>query len=187
MSKKVAVIIGSSRPSRIGANISNWVLTKLPKSENVIYEIVDLAEWKLPLLNEPLQAKLHKYEFEYTKEWGAKIEEFDGFVFVTPEYNAGYSAVLKNAIDYLYDEWKDKPATIVSYGWSGGASANNQLREVLIRIGLKITDTLPKLNFSGDIFDEQAQVKDVEQAFGSHANEIQKAGEELTVLIEDVA
>lgn len=179
MSKKIAIIIGSSRPSRIGADISNWVLNNLPVSENIHYELVDLAEWNLPMLNETNQPSMHKYEHEHTKKWSAKIEQYDGFVFVTPEYNAGYSAVLKNAIDYLYDEWKEKPATIVSYGWSGGASANNQLQAVLNRIGFKVIEINPELSFGKDFFNESHQIKDIENALKNKEDDINRAGSEL--------
>lgn len=179
MSKKIAVITGSTRPTRIGANITNWVVTKLPQFDDVSYEVVDLADWDLPMFNEPLPPMMGQYQHEETKKWSAKIGEFDGFVIVSPEYNAGYPAVLKNAIDYLHAEWKEKPVTIVTYGYSGGASANNQLKDVFVRLNSKVTETRPTLTFSDGIFGDDYQIKDIEAAFGASTSDIQKAGQEL--------
>lgn len=179
MGKKVAIIIGSTRPTRIGANVANWVITKLPESSDVTYELVDLADWNLPLFNEPLPPMMGQYQYEETKKWSAKISEFDGYVVISPEYNAGYPAVLKNAIDYLHAEWKEKPVTIITYGHSGGASANNQLKDVFVRLNSKVTETRPILTFSAGIFSDDYQIKDIEAAFGSSAADIKKAGEEL--------
>lgn len=179
MSKNIAVIIGSTRPSRIGANVTNWVLGKLPQNSDVKYELVDLAEWNLPLLDEVKMPSKGEYEHEHSKKWSAKISEFDGFVVVSPEYNAGYPAALKNAVDYLYSEWLDKPVTIITYGWSGGASSNNQLHEVFTRLKMKITETNPKLYYGEDFFDENDQIKDIEASFGKFSTDITQAGEEL--------
>ncbi len=151
---KIAVIIGSSRPGRIGLSVANWVIDLLPKTDEVIYELIDLQKESLPMFDEKFAPMLGKYENAHTKKWADKINDFDGFVIVTPEYNAGYPAVLKNAIDYLKAEWQDKPVTIISYGHGGGASSNHQLAEVFTRIGSRITETLPTLFFSQDIFDE---------------------------------
>lgn len=179
MSKKIAIIIGATRSSRIGANVTKWVLSKLPQNDNVAYEVVDLAEWNLPFLDEPKIPSKGDYQLDHTKKWSAKISEFDGFLVVSPEYNAGYSAPLKNAIDYLYTEWLEKPVAIVTYGWTGGASANNQLGEVFTRLKMKVVASKPKLYFGDDFFDENDQAKDIEASFGKYSAEITKAGEEL--------
>jgi NAD(P)H-dependent FMN reductase len=179
MTKKVAVIISSTRPTRIGAHIANWVVTKLPQNADVSYEIIDLAEWNLPMFNEPLPPMMGQYQFDETKKWSAKVKEFDGIVVVSPEYNAGYPAALKNAIDYLSVEWKEKPVTIVTYGYTGGASANNQIKEVFVRLNAKVTETLPTLSFTDGIFGDDYQIKDLDSAFGKHATDIEKAGIEL--------
>ena len=146
------------------------------------YELVDLAEVNLPMFNEPMPPMMGQYQFDYTKEWSAKIGQYDGFVFVSPEYNAGYPAVLKNAIDYLCNEWADKPVTIVTYGYTGGASANNQLKEVFERLKMKVTTTLPTLFFSEGIFGTDYQITDIDTAFAKNASDIAKAGAELLAL-----
>lgn len=182
MSKKVGIIIGSSRPSRIGANITNWVSSKLPKSVDIVYEIVDLIEADLPLLDEVMPPMMGQYHNEHTKKWSEKVKGLDAFVVVTPEYNAGYSAVLKNAIDYLHAEWQEKPITVISYGYGGGASANHQLVEVFTRLKMKVTETLPKMSFTQDSFGQDGQIADFEATFGSHAADITKAGKELLAI-----
>lgn len=179
MSKNIAIIVGTTRQGRVGANISNWVLSKLPQKESVRYELVDLAEWDLPMFDEPKSPQTGEYAHDHTKKWSAKISEFDGYVFVSSEYNAGYPASVKNAIDYLFNEWTGKPVVIVTYGWSGGASANNQLDEVFTRIKMKVIDTKPKLFFGEGIFGEDGQINDLEASFGKFANDVETAGEEL--------
>lgn len=179
MSKNIAIIIGSTRPSRIGANVTNWVVSKLPAKDGVVYETIDLAEWNLPMFDEPISPMMGQYQNDHTKKWSAKISEFDGFVVVSSEYNAGYPAALKNAIDYLANEWKDKPVAVITYGYTGGASANNQLDEVFTRLKMKVVSTKPQLYFSEGIFGEDGQITDIETAFGKYAGDITIAGEEL--------
>jgi NAD(P)H-dependent FMN reductase len=100
-------------------------------------DLVDLAEVGLPLLDEPHHPRLGEYTREHTRAWSRRIHKADGFVFVTPEYNHGYSAVLKNAIDYLYNEWQHKPAGFVSYGGnSGGLRAVQQLKQVVVALNM---------------------------------------------------
>ena len=176
---KIGVIIGSSRPSRIGANVTNWVANLLPKSDEVSYEVIDLKDQKLPFLDEIMPPMMGQYHNAHTKQWSDKIGGLDGFVIVTPEYNAGYPAILKNAIDYLKAEWQDKPVTIVSYGYSGGASANHQLVEVFTRIGSKLTETLPKLTFTQDSFGPDYQIANLVVTFGKYASDVTRAGQEL--------
>lgn len=178
MNKKIAVIIGSTRPGRIAENISKWVVSKLPQ-DGATYEMIDLNDINLPMFNEPMPPMMGQYQFDYTKNWSAKISGYDGVMVVSPEYNAGYPAVLKNAIDYLCNEWKEKPVAIVTYGYTGGASANNQLKEVFVRLNARLTNTLPTLYFSDGIFGEDYQITDLDTAFGKHIEDITKSGEEL--------
>ena len=181
---KVGLIIGSSRPGRIGAQVTEWVQSKLPVVVGVSYELIDLAEWDMPMFDEVMSPTMGQYNNAHTKKWAAHIADLQGFVIVTPEYNAGYPAVLKNAIDYLKAEWKDKPTLVVSYGWDGGLSANNQLREVLARVGNKLVEAHPALKFTGpDMFGEDGKVKDVEATFGSKADEVTQAGQQLVDLL----
>jgi NAD(P)H-dependent FMN reductase len=128
---KMAVIIASSRPQRVGPTVARWVHEATAERERASYELVDLAEQNLPNYDEPQPAAAGDYTQEHTRAWSEKISAFDGFVFVTPEYNRGIPGQLKNALDFLYSEWNDKAAGIVAYGSSGGLRAVEQLKSVL--------------------------------------------------------
>ena len=99
---KIAIILGSTRPGRNGEAVAKWVLDIAKQRSDAEYELVDIAEYKLPHLDEPMPPAMGQYSQPHTKAWAEKIASFDGFVFVTPEYNHSTSGVLKNAIDYLY-------------------------------------------------------------------------------------
>jgi NAD(P)H-dependent FMN reductase len=128
---KIKVILSSSRPARFAEQPGNWIMEISRQFKDAEFELIDLAEVALPFLDEPVPAIHNAYQNEHTKQWSKIINEADGFVFVTAEYNHGYTAVLKNAIDYLYHEWSHKPVAFVSYGAdAGGARAVDQLRAV---------------------------------------------------------
>lgn len=131
---KLGIIIGSTRPGRIGEAVGQWVYEIANKRTDAQYELIDLADYNLPLLDEPVPPSLGQYSKDHTKRWAAKIATFDGFIFVTPEYNHGTSAALKNAIDYIYAEWNNKAAGFVGYGSAGGARAVEQLRLVMAEV-----------------------------------------------------
>ena len=128
---KVAVIVGSTRPGRKALDVARWVMETAGKRSDAQYELVDIEDFKLPLLDEPVPPSMGQYAKPHTLAWAAKIAEFDGFVFVTPEYNHGTSGALKNAIDFLYKEWNNKAAGFVGYGSAGGARAIESLRLVM--------------------------------------------------------
>jgi NAD(P)H-dependent FMN reductase len=128
---KIAVILGSTRPGRNGEAVAKWVYEIARKRPDAEVELIDLKEVNLPLLDEPVPPSMGQYSKPHTKAWAARIDSFDGFVFVTPEYNHGTSAALKNAIDFLYKEWNNKAAGFVSYGSAGGARAVEHLRLVM--------------------------------------------------------
>ena len=127
----IAIITGSTRPGRNNIAVARWVFELAAKRADAQFELVDIADYELPLLDEPIPPALGRYSQAHTRRWAAKIASFDGYVFVTPEYNHGTSAALKNAIDYLYAEWTNKAAGFVSYGAVGGARAVEQLRLVM--------------------------------------------------------
>lgn len=131
---KIAIIIGSTRPNRVGDQVAKWAFDIAMRQGAADYELVDLRDFSLPLLDEPLPPSRGKYSKEHTKAWSAKIEAFDAFLFVTPEYNHGTSGALKNAIDFLYREWNNKAAGFVSYGSAGGTRAVEHLRGVMAEI-----------------------------------------------------
>lgn len=136
----IGIIVGSTRPGRKADAVAKWVLEIAQRraTPDVAYELVDLADHRLPLLDEPLPPARGQYEKEHTKAWSAVIDRLDGFVFVTPEYNHSTSGALKNAIDFLYREWNDKAAGFVGYGSAGGTRAVEHLR--LIMGELRVAD-----------------------------------------------
>lgn len=123
------IISSTIRPGRKGPLIAAWVAEKAKQNGNFNVELLDLGEINLPMMNEPHHPRMRKYEHDYTKQWSAKIEEADAFVFVTAEYDYNYPAPLRNAIEYLAHEWAYKAAGIVSYGGvSAGTRAANSLK-----------------------------------------------------------
>ncbi len=135
---RIAIVAGSTRPGRRGDQVARWVESEAIAASHgasgVEYEPVDLAEVGLPLLDEPVPAAIGDYRHEHTRRWARIVASFDGFVFVTPEYNHAMPPALINAIDYLFAEWNDKAAGFVSYGLSGGIRAVEQLRMALAEV-----------------------------------------------------
>jgi NAD(P)H-dependent FMN reductase len=128
----LTVIVGSIRPGRAGRPIAEWFTDQSRAHGGFDIEVADLAEIRLPLMEEPDHPKLRQYTLRHTLDWSARIERADAIVFITPEYNYGYPATIKNAIDYLHQEWKDKPVGFVSYGGiSAGTRAVQQLKQVV--------------------------------------------------------
>lgn len=143
---KIGIIIGSTRPGRNGEQVAKWYYELANKRTDAEFELIDIADYNLPLLDEALPAGWNQYANEHTKKWAAKIGEFDGFVMVTPEYNHGTSAALKNAIDYLALEWNNKAVAFVSYGSAMGVRAVEHLR--LVAGELQMADVRAQVMFS---------------------------------------
>lgn len=143
---KVAIVIGSTRPGRKGEVVARWVHGIASKRSDAEFELVDIKDFNLPLLDEPVPPSLGQYSQPHTKAWAAKVDSFDAYVFVTPEYNHGPSGALKNAIDFLYREWNDKAAGFVGYGSAGGTRAVEQLR--LVMAELRIADVRAQVALS---------------------------------------
>ncbi len=131
---RIGIIVGSTRPGRNGAAVAEWVETLARRRGDARFELVDLLDFPLPHLDEPIPASAGRYAKDHTKAWAAKIASFDGFVFVTPEYNHSTSGALKNAIDFLYAEWNNKAAGFVGYGSAGGVRAVEHLRLVMAEL-----------------------------------------------------
>lgn len=124
----IAVVVGSTRPGRRSRQVADWVLSRAITRGGADFEILDLADHKLPLLDEPVPPSQGDYKHEHTRVWARTISRFDGFIFVTAEYNHSVPGVLKNALDFLYAEWNNKAAGFVSYGSAGGVRAVENLR-----------------------------------------------------------
>src|SRR5712672_822059 len=131
---KIAIILGSTRPGRNGEAVAKWVYDVAQKRSDAEFELVDIKDFNLPLLDEPVPPIMGQYSKPHTKAWAAKIAVFDAYVFVTPEYNHGTSGALKNAIDFLFAEWNNKAAGFVSYGGASGVRAVEHLRLVMAEV-----------------------------------------------------
>ncbi|MDX8033338.1 NAD(P)H-dependent oxidoreductase [Lentzea sp. BCCO 10_0856] len=142
----IGIIIGSTRPGRNGEQVARWVQQQAEQRDDATFELVDLKDFPLPHLDEPMPPMLGQYQHDHTKEWSAKIAGFDGYIMVTPEYNHSTSGALKNAIDYLFAEWNNKAVGFVSYGSVGGARAVEHLR--LIAGELKLADVRTSVSLS---------------------------------------
>ncbi|MDQ3454064.1 MAG: NAD(P)H-dependent oxidoreductase [Actinomycetota bacterium] len=152
---RIGIIVGSTRPGRRGTAVARWV-EQATLGHTVVttgqasVEVVDLAAQALPLLDEPVPAMFTDYRNPHTRRWSAVISSFDAFVFVTPEYNHSLPAALKNAIDFLYFEWGDKAAGLVSYGVQGGLRASDHLRLVMAEVRAAVVPTQVSLSVFTD-------------------------------------
>lgn len=143
---RIAVILGSTRPGRLGEAVARWTYELASRRTDAEFELVDVKDFDLPLLDEPVPPSQGKYSKPHTKRWAEKIASFDAFVFVTAEYNHGIPGALKNAIDFLYKEWNDKAAGFVSYGSASGVRAVEALR--LVMAELQIADVRAQVMLS---------------------------------------
>src|SRR5687767_10590549 len=137
-SPRVSVVIASTRPKRIGHQVAEWVLAAVPADFEV--SVHDLRELALPFLDEPGQPADGNYAHDHTRRWSAAMQATDALVLVMPEYNRGYNAALKNAIDFLYAEWEGLPVGCVGYGWHGAEYAKSALRQTLERVKMTVVD-----------------------------------------------
>lgn len=151
---KIQIILGSTRDNRHGNVVAGWVLDQAKTRTDFEVEFLDLKGWNLPMYNEPHPAKV--------QEWKKKIHEGDGYIIVTPEYNHGYSAALKNALDYPYEEWARKAVGFVGYsvGSMGGARSVEQLKQVAVELHLANVPTSVYVSNAWEAFDEKGEVKD---------------------------
>lgn len=145
---RVAIIVGSTRPGRLAETVAHWVHDIAAKRGDAEVELLDIAAYQLPLLDEPHPAAHgpQHYSQPHTRAWAAAIDAFDGYVFVTPEYNHSIPAALKNAIDFLFAEWHHKSAGFVSYGLHGGTRAVEHLRQVMAE--LQVADVRSQVELS---------------------------------------
>ncbi|CAM5645103.1 reductase [Streptomyces avidinii] len=153
---KLKIIVASTRPGRIGPVIGRWTEAVAREHEGFRdVELVDLAEVGLPFMNEPLHPRLGRYAHQHTRDWSARVSAADAFVFVMPEYNYGYNAELKNAIDYLHDEWKYKPVGLVSYGGvSAGTRAAQMIKQVVTTLKMTPVFEAVSIPFVHDLVDD---------------------------------
>jgi NAD(P)H-dependent FMN reductase len=146
MALRIGIILGSTRPGRRGEQIAAWVLEAARTHGGADYELIDLAHYRLGNLDEGANPSLQQYQHAHTRDWSAVIDGFDGFVFLVPEYNHSFPGALKNALDYVYREWNDKAAGIVSYGGhAAGVRAAEALRLVLAELQVATVRAQPAI------------------------------------------
>lgn len=153
---RLTIIIASTRPGRAGLPIGRWFFERAQRHDGFDVDLIDLAAVNLPLLDEPNHPRLRQYVHPHTKRWSATVDASDAFVFVTPEYNYGYPATLKNAIDYLHQEWQYKPVGFVSYGGiAAGTRAVQQLKQVVTTLKMLPVFESVNIPFHAQFIDEE--------------------------------
>ncbi len=159
---KVQIILGSTRKNRFGDKPANWIYSIAKDREDLDVEMIDLRDYPLPFFDEPMSPSSSngKYSSDAAAKWAAKVGEADAYIIAAPEYNNGYSAVLKNALDYVYKEWNNKPVGFVSWGGvSGGTRAVQQLRQVSIELQMAPIRNSVNIPFSWNIVDANGELK----------------------------
>ncbi|KAB1947126.1 NAD(P)H-dependent FMN reductase [Brevibacterium iodinum ATCC 49514] len=176
----IAIIPGTSRPQALNPQIVSWVEQQLASNDDVRAEVVDFGSFDLPLLDEVIPAGAKMYANDHTKAWGAKLEEFDAFIFVTPEYNHSISGSLKNALDFVATEFNHKVAGIVNYGADKGVRAAEHLRHILANYKLAVVRDQASFSIFTDVADGTFAPTEVSAApFASMVDDIVAWGEAL--------
>nr|WP_205830402.1 NAD(P)H-dependent oxidoreductase [Microbispora sp. CL1-1] len=153
------IVIASTRPGRVGLPVAEWFHERAVAKDAFEVELVDLAEVNLPFMDEPNHPRLRQYVHQHTKEWSATIERGDAFAFVTPEYNYGFNAVLKNALDFLHHEWHYKPVGFVSYGGvAAGTRAVQMLKQVVTTLKMVPVFDAVSIPFVTQFLDEEGRL-----------------------------
>lgn len=184
----IAIIPGTSRPQALNPQIVSWVKEQLAGREDVRAEVVDFGDFQLPLLDEVIPAGAKMYQNDHTKAWGAKLDEFDAFIFVTPEYNHSISGSLKNALDFVATEFNHKVAGIVNYGADKGVRAAEHLRHILANFKLAVVRDQASFSLFTDFADGNFAPTKVSAApFASMLTDITTWGEALKSVREDDA
>jgi NAD(P)H-dependent FMN reductase len=183
---RLMIVIASTRPGRVGLPIGRWFDARARDHGSFDVELVDLFELDLPFMDEPNHPRFHSYTQQHTKDWGARVEAADAFVFVTPEYNYGYPAALKNAIDYLHVEWQYKPVGFVSYGGiAAGTRAVQQLKQVVTTLKMTPLFEAVSIPFVAQFIDDEGGVQAnevMEQACDAMLDELARVAQALAPL-----
>jgi NAD(P)H-dependent FMN reductase len=172
---KIQIVLGSTRPSRVGESVAKWALEIASQRTDLEFELVDVNDFNLPLLDEPVPPMMHQYSKDHTKRWSEKIDEADGFIFVTGEYNRSIPGAFKNAVDFLNWEWRNKALGFVAYGSAGGAFAVSHWRGVAAE--LHMADVRESLHlYLGSDFENYSTFKPTE----AHAEQLNKVIDEVS-------
>lgn len=152
----IKIITSTTREGRKGISVANWITDLARQNDKYNIELLDLAEINLPFMDEPNHPRLKQYQHEHTKKWSNTIAAADAFIIVLGEYNFGFPAPIKNAIDYLYSEWMNKPVAFVSYGGvSGGLRATQMLKQVVTAVHMMPLADQVNIPFFAKLIDEQ--------------------------------
>jgi NAD(P)H-dependent FMN reductase len=178
----VLVIMGSTRAGRVCPTVAEWIAQLGREHTGLRFEVIDLKDWPLPMDDEPAIPATGRYVQVHTSAWSKRVSSADAVIFVTPQYNWGYPAVLKNAIDHIHGEWRDKPAVIVTYGGHGGAKCSEQLKQVAGAVKMRLAPTTPALVLSDAVIREGAAL-DPNRDFSLHVSSVQSALAELADLL----
>jgi NAD(P)H-dependent FMN reductase len=163
------IVIASTRPGRVGLPVARWFEAQAVAHGGFDIQVADLAELQLPLMDEPNHPRLHTYIHQHTRDWSALVDASDAFAFVMPEYNNGYTAPLKNAIDYLHNEWFYKPVGLVSYGGVvGGTRAAQMIKPVLAVLRMVPVGPAVAIPFVGRLVDDDGEI-DANETMGQAA------------------
>ena len=167
---KVKIILGSTRQGRFSEKPGRWIHEEAKKRGEFDAELLDLRDYEMPFFDEPVSPsyKEKPYEHETVVRWTAKIAEADAFIIIAPEYNHGYPGVLKNALDYAYQEWNNKPVAFVSYGSALGARSVEQLREVAVE--LQMAPIRNAIHMPYDVIVAAGKGVSEEELFAPYAN-----------------
>ncbi|MBP2411223.1 NAD(P)H-dependent FMN reductase [Arthrobacter stackebrandtii] len=175
----IKIIVGSVRPVRVGDQLAAALVPPIAGAAQARVDIVDLADVALPLLDEPKMPALGQYEKAHTLAWSEIVMDADAVIFLTPQYNGGYPASLKNAIDYLFHEWRDKPTFIISYGGHGGGMSAAQLRSVLDFIRMDVVADSVELTLPRDSYGADGRLIDAQPIVAAHAGAVRAAASAL--------
>jgi NAD(P)H-dependent FMN reductase len=171
------IIIGSTRPGRVGLPVAQWFAQRAAQHNDFDIKVIDLAEVGLPLYDEPNHPRLRQYVHQHTLDWSDTIGRADAYVFVVPEYNYGYNAAVKNAIDYLHAEWQYKPVGFVSYGGvAAGTRAVQMLKQVVTTLKMMPVFESVNIPFVQQFLDDEARLQ---------ANEVMEAA--ATAMLDELA
>lgn len=173
--QKVGVLVGSTRPHRVGGDLAEAVRAAAAERLAVDVELIDLREVDLPFLSDPRPPKQGAHELESTKAWAAQVASYAGFVVVTPEYNGSMPGVLKNALDTVWAEWNDKPTVIVSYGSYGGKTAAQHLADVLPRLKMEVVEPMVHIAILDAPRDDDGRLADAPGLVAAHRAELEEA------------
>jgi NAD(P)H-dependent FMN reductase len=186
MMPKLQIVIASTRPGRVGLPVGRWFEERARAHGAFDVEVADLLEIGLPFMDEPNHPRLRQYTQQHTKDWSARVDGADAFAFITPEYNYGLPAALKNAIDFLHFEWQYKPVGFVSYGGiSAGTRSVQMVKQVVTTLKMYALPEAVSIPFVAQFVDDEGVVQaneTMEQAADAMLSELLRVSEAFAVL-----